>query len=131
MGEKKLLFSIRRKDFDVQHFCCGGKGGQNVNKVASGTRIVHKASGAVGESREERSQAQNTKIAFKRLTVSPAFQSWLRLEAGAKMLGFQGIEDKVEKMVEEANLKIEVFEDGEWVVEGVKDRGTQRDRSGN
>ena len=39
--EKKLLFSITRKDFDVQTFCAGGPGGQHQNKTASAVRIVH------------------------------------------------------------------------------------------
>ena len=112
-----LLFSISKKDFDIQHFCCGGKGGQKQNKTASGTRIVHIASGAVGESREERSQIQNTKIAFRRLTESKRFKTWVKVEAGARLLGFQNIQKKIDDMVKLENIKIEVIEDGEWIKE--------------
>lgn len=116
MSNRDLLFTLTKKDFDVQHFCCGGKGGQKQNKTASGTRIVHSASGAVGESREERSQAQNTKIAFKRLVNTSRFKTWLRMEAGAKMLGFQNIEKLIDSMVSESNLKIEIQdEEGNWI----------------
>jgi len=73
---KELLFSITKKDFDVQTFRCGGHGGQKVDKTSSGVRIIHKESGAIGESREERSQTMNKRIAFKRLAESPAFISW-------------------------------------------------------
>ena len=82
--KKELLFVVTKKDLDIQHFCCGGKGGQKQNKTASGTRIVHHASGAVGESREERSQPQNTKTALRRLVDSKAFRSWVRLEAAMR-----------------------------------------------
>jgi protein subunit release factor B len=64
---KMLLFSVTKKDLDVQTFRSGGKGGQNQNKVESGVRIIHRASGAVGESREYRDQPQNKKAAFQRM----------------------------------------------------------------
>lgn len=41
MSTKELLFSITKKDFKVDTFRCGGKGGQNQNKVESGARITH------------------------------------------------------------------------------------------
>lgn len=42
MKEKVLLFSVTIKDCEVQTFRSGGKGGQNVNKVESGVRIIHR-----------------------------------------------------------------------------------------
>ena len=56
---KELLFTIRKKDFEIQTFRSGGKGGQHQNKTDSGVRIIHKASGAVGESRNDKSQHRN------------------------------------------------------------------------
>lgn len=50
---KELLFSLTKKDFRIETFRSGGKGGQHQNKTDSGVRIVHLESGAVGESREE------------------------------------------------------------------------------
>ena len=58
----------------MQHFRSGGKGGQNQNKRDTGTRVIHHPSGARGESREERSQLQNKRAAFKRMVESKAFQ---------------------------------------------------------
>ena len=43
-SEKKLLFSVTKKDFDIQTFRSGGKGGQHQNKRDTGVRCVHKAS---------------------------------------------------------------------------------------
>ena len=71
---KEHLFSITKKDFDVQHFKGSGPGGQSKNKNATAVRIKHKESGAVGESQEMKSQYQNKILAFDRLTKSTDFQ---------------------------------------------------------
>lgn len=46
---------------------CSGKGGQNVNKVASGVRALYQPTGDVVECTEERSQHANKKKAENRL----------------------------------------------------------------
>lgn len=74
---RELLFSVTKKDLDITHMRAGGPGGQHQNKTSSATRIVHKPSGAVAEAREHRSQPQNTKAAFKRLTETLAFKKWM------------------------------------------------------
>lgn len=104
---KKLLFSVTKKDLEVQTFRAGGKGGQHQNKTSSGVRIIHKASGAVGESRTERSQLLNKKLALQRLANSKKFNVWVsrmvfELDEG------KTIEQMVEEAMAEKNLKIEV-----------------------
>jgi protein subunit release factor A len=79
---RRLLFSVTIKDCDVQSFRAGGKGGQHQNKTESGIRIVHPPSGAVGESRETRSQLTNKRAAFTRMAQSAKFQKWTREKAG-------------------------------------------------
>lgn len=104
---KTLLFSLTKRDFDVQSFRSGGPGGQNQNKVSSGCRIIHRASGAVGEARDSRSFHQNKKTAFERLTNSPIFKGWLRIETAKRLGLFKNLEARVEKMMALENLKIE------------------------
>lgn len=89
-------------------FRSGGPGGQNQNKVSSGVRITHTASGISAESRESRSQAENKKIAFKRLAESRPFQAWLRGVAGE-------VDRKVDESMKDENLKVEVRRDGKWM----------------
>lgn len=54
-------------EFRIEKFHCGGKGGQNVNKVESGVRITHLPTGLVTHSRSERSQFQNKQKAMERM----------------------------------------------------------------
>lgn len=95
--KRELLFSITRKDFRVETFRSGGKGGQHQNKTESGVRITHLESGAVGESRDERSQYQNKKKALERLVASPKFQAWHKRKVAEMLYG----KTKLEKQVEE------------------------------
>lgn len=107
MAKKELLFSVTKKDFDVQTFRAGGKGGQKQNKTESGVRIIHRESSAVGEARDSRHQLQNKKNAFTRLVASSKFKTWHKIKT-AKVLGTLVDVDKlVNEAMEESNLKIE------------------------
>ncbi len=108
---RKPILSVTLDDCDVQTKRGSGKGGQNRNKRDTAVRIVHRASGAVGESQEERSQLQNKRTAFRRMVATPKFQAWLRIQLGRTSLA----EVEVEKAMWPVNIKTEVQEDGRWV----------------
>ncbi len=115
MPNKELLFSVTRKDFEIQTFRAGGKGGQKQNKTSSGVRLIHKDSGAVGESRSERSQLQNRKLAFHHLVESPKFKFWLKRRAWEVSNQKDTIEKIVAEQMKPENIRIEVLEGDLWI----------------
>ena len=56
-------------EIKFERFHCGGKGGQNVNKVETGVRLIHIPTGITVTSTAQRTQQQNRKDALNKLNV--------------------------------------------------------------
>lgn len=100
---RKLIFSVTLKDCEVDYIRGSGAGGQKRNKTFSGVRIRHLPSGAIGQATETRSQHENKRLAFRRMGESARFQAWARIKA----LDLEPLEDVVDRMMAEENLKVE------------------------
>lgn len=129
MGKKKRpegtpVFSVTLDDCDIQTFSAGGPGGQHQNTSNTGVRIVHRASGAAGTSREERSQLQNKKKAFARMVAHPKFQAWIQVQLHGRRVS---AEERVAEDLNPRHLLVMVQHQGQWVLEGRTSRVTPED----
>src|SRR5258708_33470990 len=63
VAERLAALGVREEDLDETFVHAGGKGGQNVNKVATCVVLVHRPSGLYVKCQRERSQGANRLIA--------------------------------------------------------------------
>lgn len=114
---RERLVHVDQHDFTRQTFRCGGKGGQNVNKVETGVRYIHRDSGSVGQATDHRTQGANDKLAWERCISHVKFTTWLRLESAKearRLDGLKTLEEEVDESMNPANLKYEIKVNGRW-----------------
>lgn len=102
---------LDNRDVIVESFHCGGKGGQNVNKVETGVRLTHIPTGIVVTSTSERSQHMNRNDAMRKLKAilakreeqskslqkNKAWQEHTQIERGNPVRVYKGMRFKLEK----------------------------------
>lgn len=114
MTERERILRVTAKDFDISHVRGSGPGGQHRNKTSTGVRMKHRASGAVGEATDNRSQDENKKAAFKRCIATKEFQAWLRISI-AEAMGRPSLADRLEEAMRPENITTQVLDADRWV----------------
>ena len=116
---RELLFSVTKKDFEINYFSGTGPGGQNRNKVQNCVRLRHPESGASSVGQSSRDRQENLREAFKNLINTYEFKSWHTRKTQEILTG-KTIEEKVKESMRSENLKVECREGNKWVewVEG-------------
>jgi hypothetical protein len=111
---KKLLFSITKKDFVIDYFSGTGAGGQYRNKHQNCVRLKHIDSGAIATGQSNRSRQANLREAFNGLIKNPKFKVW-HTRMVNEYINNKSIDDIVDELMIDDNLKIEYKENGRWV----------------
>ena len=87
-------FELNPADIEMQVFRSSGAGGQHINKTSSAVRLIHKPTGIVVSSQQERSQFQNRDTCMKMLRSKLVE---LQMQAHAeKISDLKGVQMKIE-----------------------------------
>lgn len=126
--KKELLFSITKDDLDISFFSGTGCGGQHRNKHMNAVHMKHRDSGVTATAQRERSREQNLRQAFESIINNPKFKAWHKVKCAELMLSKEEkekekreLDEKVAEQMKDDNIKIEVFENGKWVVKEITD----------
>ena len=110
--DKKLLFSVTAKDCDWSYTKGTGAGGQKRNKTSSAVHCTHRPSRAHGYSEASRSQGDNKRDAFVKMTETKEFKTWHRMEVMRQTGKLDEMERELQR--ELRKVKLEVRIDGKW-----------------
>ena len=85
---------IRDEDIEMQVFRSSGAGGQHINKTSSAVRLIHKPTGIVVSSQQERSQFQNRDNCMKMLRAK--LMELKAQQHAEKISDIKGVQMKIE-----------------------------------
>jgi len=111
--KKELLFSITKKDFDIEYFSGTGAGGQYRNKHQNCVRMKHSKSGAMSTGQSNRSRNANEREALRGLVKTKEFKIWINRAINEVIEG-KTIDDKIDEMMSPENIKVEVRGKDGW-----------------
>jgi protein subunit release factor A len=116
---RELVFSITKKDLNIDYFSGTGGGGQHRNKHQNCVRMYHKESGVRSTGQSSKERKSNLKEAFNSLVKDPKFKIWLKQKT-YEVINKTTLEEQVKKEMSPENLRVEYKTKDGWV--GVKEK---------
>ena len=92
--ENDETIEIREEDIEMQVYRASGAGGQHVNKTSSAVRLIHRPTGVVVSSQQERSQVQNRENCMKMLRAK--LMEMKAQQHAEKISDIKGVQMKIE-----------------------------------
>ena len=106
-------FSVTKKDFDVSWFSGTGGGGQHRNKHMNCCRLKHRDTGIIKTGQSNKDRQANQREAIQAMAKDRMFMAFCSLKLSEIEKG-KTIEQQVDEMMHEDNLKIECQVNGKW-----------------
>jgi len=113
---RQLLFSVTKKDLDIQFFSGSGAGGQHRNKHQNCVRMYHKDSGVRSTGQSSKERKANLREAFKNLTQHGRFRMWQNMKIQEVQKG-KTLEKEIDESLCIENLKVEYNREGKWTTQ--------------
>lgn len=110
----KPVFSVTKKDLEITFFSGTGAGGQHRNRHMNCCRIKHKDTGIMYTGQSHREKQANIREAFNSLCKDKRFKAYCQMRL-VELEQKETVAEKVDKIMDESNLKIEYKSGGRWV----------------
>ena len=92
--DDNIEIEINDKDLRIDTYRASGAGGQHVNKTSSAVRLIHRPTGVVVSSQQERSQVQNRENCMKMLRAK--LMEMKAQQHAEKISDIKGVQMKIE-----------------------------------
>jgi len=113
--KRELLFSITKKDFEIDYFSGKGAGGQHRNRHKNCVRLYHRDSKTRVTGQSNKEKRSNIKEALNNLVKHTKFKLWLNIKVYESDKQKKTVDELVNETMNSFNIKTEIKANGKWI----------------